>query len=163
MESLNKNSLSALPNSNKGNKWSRKKFLKTLGLSAAAVTGLSSCTNIPNSVDAEDYPPLQIKPDPDPDNGKIWLGRDDIALLNSIHVYMRLEIAFFSQILETPYGTINNKEKAILTAIKEHGIAHRDLMAALLNDSAVKDNQINFNFSELDFSNRSNEKFNIHH
>lgn len=155
MGSLKKRSKSVSNRTDNENGWSRKRFLQTVGLSAAAVTGLSSCTNIPNSVESEDQPPLQIKPDPDPKNGKIWLGRGDVALMNSIHVYIRLEIAFSAHILSNPYDTIDDKERAIFTAIKEHDTAHRDFMAAVLNDSAVNDQQISFDFSEFNFSSRS--------
>ncbi len=134
------------------NAFSRKQFLKISGLSAAAAVTLSSCTNVPNAVD-DTLPPLEIGPDPYPDNFRIWIGRGDVALMNTIHIYTKLEAAFYNKVLENPFTGMSKKERTIFTALNEHEVAHSDFLGALLGENAVRG--FHFNFGYFNFNNRT--------
>ncbi len=135
------------------NSFSRKQFLKVCGLSAGAAVGLSNCTEVPNAVELDGFPPLQITPDPRPGDYRIWIGSGDVGLMNTIHIYTRLEATFYTKVLENSYEGMTPKEEAILTALKNHEIAHSDFLGALLGDNAVGNYRYNLDF--INYSSRS--------
>lgn len=135
-----------------GTAFSRKQFLKLCGLSAGAAVIASSCTEVPNAVEVK-VPPIQIQPDPDPNNGRIWIGMNDVALLNTMHIFSSLAASFYQQVLANPYPNMTVKESSIITGIKNHEIAHSNFWAALLGDSAVSN--VHFNFRSINLANRN--------
>lgn len=143
-----------LPKGKNENSFSRKQFLKVCGLSAAgAAFTLSSCTEVPNAVTYK-LPPLKIGPDPRPNNSLRWLGSGDVGLMNTLHIYTRLEAAFYDMVLKNPYSQMSLKEEAIFSALKNHEKVHAHFFGALLGENAIND--VHFDFNLIDFSNRTN-------
>ncbi len=135
--------------------FSRKQFLKISGISAVgAAVGLSSCTEVPNAVDDEGFPPLEIGPDPQPNNYRIWIGRGDVALMNTIHIYVRIEEAFYRHVLQNPYDGMTSEEQMLFITLRKHETAHSDFLNQLLGESAIKDDEFSFNFGYFNFNNR---------
>lgn len=127
----------------------RKAFLRFAGAGAAALSMLaiackktSGTSNDPNDV-----------------------GSGDVGILNYVYALEQLEAAFYTQVILTPYTGITVAETSLLTDIRDHEIAHRELFKAYLNTAAspttsldVKSepaSTITTNFTSIDFTNRT--------
>ncbi|CAN5210375.1 hypothetical protein BH10PLA2_BH10PLA2_26870 [soil metagenome] len=80
------------------------------------------------------------------------LGEGDIGILNYAYALEQLEAAFYTKVIESPYGEMSGDEKAILTDIRDHEVAHRDFLKGALADKAIPDLEVDF--SKVDFASR---------
>lgn len=119
----------------------RLSFLKYTGASAAA-TGLLmvGCRNIWEEV----MPPGHTM--------AVDLGSGDIGVLNYAYALEQLEAAFYTQVVDTPYGGMTAEETQILKDLKYHEVIHRDFLKAALGSKAIKG--LTVNFSSINFSSR---------
>ncbi|MEO8853197.1 MAG: ferritin-like domain-containing protein [Ginsengibacter sp.] len=86
-------------------------------------------------------------------NHGINLGSGDIGILNYAYALEQLEAAFYTKIISSPYKNISWMEKAYLTDIRDHEIAHREFFKAALSSMAIP--ALEVNFSSIDFSDRT--------
>src|SRR5215210_7963594 len=82
----------------------------------------------------------------DDDNGNtgVNLGSGDIGILNYAYALEQLEAAFYIQVIASPYANISADEKAMLTDIRDHEIAHREFFKNVLGNNKIQDLQVNF-------------------
>ncbi|RFM30602.1 ferritin-like domain-containing protein [Deminuibacter soli] len=126
---------------------SRRNFLlKTGGISfaSALVLAASGCTDndAPNGG--------SLTP---PNTTAIDLGSGDTGILNYAYALEQLEAAFYTQVIATPYSGISDAEKALLTDIRDHEVAHREFFKTALGSKAIV--ALKVNFSSINFSDRT--------
>ncbi|WP_257658704.1 ferritin-like domain-containing protein [Parapedobacter lycopersici] len=94
------------------------------------------------------------KDDPGPDMGGkgFYFGSGDIAILNYAYALEQLEAAFYTEVTSNPYGSISDWERALMTDIRDHEIAHREFFKAALGQQAI--DSLTFDFSAVNFSSR---------
>ena len=80
------------------------------------------------------------------------LGEGDIGVLNYAYALEQLEAAFYTAVIKTPYAEMSADEKAILTDIMDHEVAHRDFLKKALGEKAIGDLEVDF--SAVDFTKR---------
>jgi hypothetical protein len=80
------------------------------------------------------------------------LGEGDVGILNYAYALEQLEFAFYSKVIESPYGGMKDDEKQILTDIRDHEKAHVDFLKKALADKAIPDLEVDF--SKVDFTSR---------
>lgn len=80
------------------------------------------------------------------------LGEGDVGILNYAYALEQLEAAFYTKVLESPYGNMKDDEKQILTDLRDHEVEHRDFLKGALADKAIPDLEVDF--SAVDFTNR---------
>lgn len=107
--------------------FSRKKFLKYAGMSAAAAITLGI-------VGCEEDGPMGHGPDPEP--GTVNLGAGDLGILNYAYALEQLEAAFYNSVVDTPYNGMSSDEGKIFEAIRDHEVAHRDFFKAAISSVA---------------------------
>ena len=116
----------------------RKSFLKyTLLSGGAAVLGLAACKKHNGS----------------PSPGTIDVGAGDPGILNFAYALEQLEAAFYIQVNASFYTGATAAEKAILSDIMNHEIAHRDFFKAALGSGAIP--ALTPDFSSIDFTSRA--------
>lgn len=117
---------------------SRRNFL---GLAAgfATVATIAAC-----SKDDDDMPSM---------NSGIDLGSGDFGILNYAYALEQLEAAFYKQVIDTPYSGISASERALLTDIRDHEIAHREFFKNALGAKAIPGLEVNF--SSIQFNDRA--------
>ena len=127
---------------------SRRSFIKLS--SAAVLTAFAFGAINAESLRAEDaFAGLPI----DNDKSKsVDLGKGDTGILNYAYALEQLEAAFYSQVISTPYSGMDSAERAILTDIRDHEIAHRELFKTALGKKAIPGLQVNF--TSINFGNR---------
>ena len=81
------------------------------------------------------------------------LGSGDIGILNYAYALEQLEAAFYIQVVKTPYSGMSTLETIYMNDIRDHEVAHREFFKAALGASAI--GNLSFNFSSVDFSNRT--------
>ena len=82
------------------------------------------------------------------------LGYGDFGVLNYAYALEQLEAAFYTQVLSHPYrGGMRANERSLLTEIRSHEVAHRELFRKTLGDKRIPD--LTPNFSAVDFSSRT--------
>ena len=81
------------------------------------------------------------------------VGSGDNGILNFAYALEQLEAAFYTQVLETPYHGMSPYEQQVLTGIRDHEIAHRELFRSTLGFGAIPDLQVSF--SRVNFGSRS--------
>ena len=89
----------------------------------------------------------------DDDNSGIDLGTGDIGILNYAYAWEQLEAAFYTQVIMSPFTSITDAEKSLLTDIRDHEIAHREFFKNALGSKAIPALEVNFmaiNFSSRD-------------
>ena len=123
----------------------RRKFIKMGGLAVAGAGILFSCE--------ED----DIMPGPDPDT--FDLGSGDLGVLNYAYALEQLEAAFYTMVVNGSYWSgASSEEKQILEDLYNHEVNHREFFKAALNanfsEEQVLPENLEFNFSSVDFSNR---------
>src|ERR1700753_581553 len=67
-----------------------------------------------------------------PNNGYTDVGTGDVGILNYAYALEKLEAAFYTQVVATPYSNMPAIELTYLTAIRDHEIAHREFFKAAL-------------------------------
>lgn len=80
------------------------------------------------------------------------LGEGDIGVLNYAYALEQLEAAFYTMVVKSPYADMSDDEKAILTDIMDHEVAHRDFLKDALGEKAIPDLEVDF--SAVDFTKR---------
>lgn len=118
----------------------RRTFLKLAGAAVAlfAVAGAGSgcsdtTTNTPTTTGAT-------------------LENSDYGVLNYAYALEQLEAAFYTQVVASFYSGVTDDEKKVLTAIRDHEIAHREFFKAALGAKAI--GSLEVNFSSIDFTKR---------
>jgi len=119
------------------NTLSRRKFFGIMGAGSALLVTAASCK--------KNHGPFQ--------GGGVDLGSGDTGILNYAYALEQLEAAFYTQVIAHPYEKISQMEKAYLTDIRDHEIAHREFFKAALASSAIK--QLEVDFSSVDFTSRN--------
>lgn len=84
---------------------------------------------------------------------KVNLGSGDTGIMNYALALEGLEAAFYTQVMATPYGGMTAMERDILDDIRKHEVIHREFFEKALGSNAIP--SLNYNFSTIDFSNRS--------
>ncbi len=126
----------------------RRNFLKVSGL-ALAGSGLllASCDN--------DDDGGYMMPD-----GTFDLGSGDVGVLNYAYALEQLEAAFYTNVVNGSfYASASSEEKAILEALYNHEVNHREWFKAAIganvpNESMRLTSDLEFDFSSVDFSSR---------
>ncbi|GEO07976.1 ferritin-like domain-containing protein [Segetibacter aerophilus] len=111
---------------------SRRKFLNYAGASTGLVL-LAACSKN--------------------DNNGVDLGSGDTGILNYAYALEQLEAAFYIQVAKTFYTGITEDEKALLTDIRDHEVAHREFFKAALGGSAIQ--ALEVDFSSINFADRT--------
>lgn len=96
------------------------------------------------------------KDDPAPPAGSVSLGSGDTGVLNYAYALEQLEAAFYVAVVANPsFATTfpDATERAYLTDIRDHEIAHREFFKAALGASAIKG--LTPNFTAIDFTSRT--------
>jgi rubrerythrin len=119
------------------NTLSRRKFFGMMGAGSALVIAAASCK--------KNHGPF--------DGDAVDLGSGDTGILNYAYALEQLEAAFYTQVIAHPYEKISQMEKAYLTDVRDHEIAHREFFKAALATSAIK--QLEVDFSSVDFKSRN--------
>ena len=127
---------------------SRRSFIKLS--SAAVLTAFAFGALNPETLSAKmAFAGLPI----DDDKAKsVDLGKGDTGILNYAYALEQLEAAFYSQVISTPYGRMSSAEMQILTDIRDHEIAHRELFKTALGKKAIPGLQVNF--TSINFGSR---------
>jgi hypothetical protein len=133
---------------------SRRKFLRYTGYTGLAAAVLAGCSKImPNAKATGTGAGTGTGPVTagDPSN-IVGLGSGDIGLLNYLYALEQLEAAFYTQVIANQYENIPSLELSRLTDIRDHELAHRELLKTWL--AALVIPQLTFNFTAVDFSSR---------
>ena len=80
------------------------------------------------------------------------LGDGDIGVLNYAYALEQLEAAFYTQVLDNPFGDMQVNDERILRQIRDHEIDHRDFLKRALGRNASP--ALEVDFSAVDFSSR---------
>jgi len=127
---------------------SRRSFIKLS--SAAVLTAFAFGALNPETLSAKTaFLGLPIEP---LQNGAVDLGKGDTGVLNYAYALEQLEAAFYTQVISTPYGQMTSAERQILTEIRDHEIAHRELFKTALGKKAIPGLQVNF--TSINFNSR---------
>ena len=116
--------------------FSRRKFFGIVGAGSAVMMAAASCKKHSPS-----------------NNSGVDLGSGDVGILNYAYALEQLEAAFYTQVVASPYANISDMEKAYLTDIRDHEIAHREFFKAALASSAIQNLEVNF--SAINFGDRT--------
>lgn len=112
----------------------RRSFLKYAGASAATVALVAAGCSKDSS-----------------DSG-VSFGSKDTAILNYAYALEQLEAAFYIKVISSPYSNMNDNEKSLLTDIRDHEIAHRELFKTAIGVDAIPGLEVDF--SSINFTNR---------
>ena len=115
--------------------FSRRKFFGIVGAGSAVMMAAASCKKHSPS-----------------NNSGVDLGSGDVGILNYAYALEQLEAAFYTQVVASPYANISDMEKAYLTDIRDHEIAHREFFKAALSTNAIAGLEVDF--SSIDFTKR---------
>lgn len=116
---------------------SRRKFLGVAGAVSGAGLMLASCT----------------KNDSDND---VDLGSGDVGILNYAYALEQLEAAFYTQVIASPYANMSAQERAYLTDIRDHEVAHREFFKAAISAAgATPIPNLDVNFNTINFGDRN--------
>lgn len=116
---------------------SRRRFLT----SAAGIASLAGIASIG-----------MIGCDKDDDDSGVDLGSGDTGILNYAYALEQLEAAFYTQVIANPYSGMTATEKALLTDIRDHEIAHREFFKTALSTKAIV--ALEVNFASINFTSR---------
>jgi hypothetical protein len=89
----------------------------------------------------------------DPMAGALDLGSGDIGVLNLVYAIAQIQAAFYTMAILKPYNGMTASEKAYLTEIRDHELAHREFFKKLLSGGALQD--LTPDFSGVDFAKRT--------
>ena len=110
---------------------SRRKFFSYAG--AASVVMLAAC-------------------DKNNEDDGVNLGSGDIGILNYAYALEQLEAAFYTRVVQSFYTGATNDEKAFLTDIRDHEIAHREFFKNAIGGARIPDLEVDF--STINFTSR---------
>lgn len=81
------------------------------------------------------------------------VGSGDLGILNYAYALEMLEAAFYTKVVSSPFSGITATETALLTDIRDHEVAHRDLFKAALGGNAITG--LEPNFASINFASRA--------
>ncbi|HEY4325266.1 MAG TPA: ferritin-like domain-containing protein [Mucilaginibacter sp.] len=81
------------------------------------------------------------------------IGSGDFGILNYAYTLEQLEVAFYSQVVLTPYSGMSSMELSYLTSIRDHEILHRNFLKDTLGTNGIID--LVSDFSSINFSSRA--------
>lgn len=87
-----------------------------------------------------------------PNDTGVNLGSGDIGILNYAYALEQLESAFYTRVMESIFSGMTSTEKALLTDIRDHEVAHREFFKAALGANAI--GALEADFSSVDFGSR---------
>jgi len=128
--------LTDLPQNEKAARgFSRRNFLGLAGGLVAATALLDSCSK------SDENPAVTT------------LTNNDTGILNYAYALEQLEAAFYTRVIDTGFYTgATDNEKALLTDIRDHEVAHREFFKAALGTKAI--GTVGVNFDAIDFTSR---------
>jgi rubrerythrin len=86
-------------------------------------------------------------------SGGVDLGSGDTGILNYAYALEQLEAAFYIKVASSFYANATTNEKAILTRIRDHEVAHREFLKNALGSSAIQNLEVDF--SSVNFADRT--------
>jgi hypothetical protein len=89
----------------------------------------------------------------DPMAGALDLGGGDTGVMNLVYSLAQLQAAFYTMVILKPYNGMTASEKAFVTEIRDHEIAHREFFKKVLSGGALQD--LTPDFSGVDFAKRT--------
>jgi hypothetical protein len=92
------------------------------------------------------------KTNPVPD-GTVNLGSGDVGILNYAYALEQLEAAFYTRVIDQQYSGMSISERALLTDIRQHEIAHREFFRNALGGNVIQD--LGIDLSSIDFADRN--------
>jgi hypothetical protein len=108
----------------------RRSFLKALGVGGAIVMmpGIFAACNDDDSVT-------------NPNGGSVALDLStDTGIVNYAYALEQLEAAFYTAVVgSTAFGSMNAEQKEVMTDLRNHEVAHRELLAAVLGSAKIGD------------------------
>jgi hypothetical protein len=125
-----------------GGAYHRRNFLRIAGATAATGTlVLAGCSR-----DDDDMP----------SNGGLSFGTGDVRILNYAYALEQLEAAFYTQVAMSFFAGATDTEKALLTDIRNHEVAHREFFKAALGAAgATALPNLEVDFSSINFGDRA--------
>lgn len=127
---------------------SRRSFIKYS--SAAVLAAFAFGAISPESLSAKTA--FLGLPIDDTKSGSVDLGKGDTGILNYAYALEQLEAAFYTQVISTPFAQMTSAERAILTDIRDHEVAHRELFKTALGKKAIPG--LDVNFTSINFNSR---------
>ena len=113
--------------------FSRRRFFQFAGGLAGAGILFSACHKTPPST--------------------FFVGSGDVGLLNYLYILKQVQSNFYIQANNTPYYGMDQNELELIADLRDHQLAHRDLLQAILSSSAIP--KIVTNFPTVTFASRS--------
>lgn len=120
---------------------SRRKFFGLAGGVAAAGTLLGGCY------------PSKNQPIVTPPASNITLSSGDMGVLNFAYAVEQLQAAFYTEVLKLQYSGMTALERTYFTDMRNHEVAHRELLKKVIGSAAIVD--LRFSFEAVNFSNRT--------
>jgi hypothetical protein len=98
---------------------------------------------------------VSCKKEEDPMDGAIDLGSGDTGVLNLVFAMAQLQAAFYAQVILTPYTPLKttDAEYKLIVNMRDHEIAHRELLRKLVGGGAIAD--LTPNFTNVFFNKRT--------
>ncbi len=118
---------------------SRRKFLNYAGAIAGAGVLIASC-----------------KKDDDPKpvaDAEVSLGANDVGLLNYAYLMKQMTATFYTTVVKTPYLGATDTDMGIFTAMRDHEIAHREVIKNMLGTDAIP--MLENEWGSIDFKERN--------
>lgn len=126
-----------------GGVYHRRNFLRVAG--ATAATGTLVLAGCSKDDDA-----------PGASNGGLSFGTGDVAILNYAYALEQLEAAFYVKVAQSFYSGASDTEKAFLTDIRNHEVAHREFFKAAIGAAgATALPALDVDFSSINFGDRA--------
>ena len=121
----------------------RRSFLRYAGVGAASVGLLATAAC------HKDHPIVT--------NTTVDIGSGDVGILNFAYALEQLEAAFYIQVIATPYSNMPAAELAMLTAIRDHEVLHRNFFKAAISQASPTGiiPALTPDFSSVTFSSRT--------